>query len=198
MRRINIHLQVLVLAVFASKRVGSIGVYIGHDSEYFYHNLEDYSSGEKDTVMEYPFESLNDVAKEAFIIGVDQSFIPESNKLEQDLENIFGRGFFENNKFQLFLAFIVVSSCLVLCCCIFSCKKALMKWKKHPRKPFRPISFTDKFLESGMPQETFQFMPLRALSPLMSPDFEFDDEELPDYSQLQGKKIYPNDLCGKY
>ena len=49
-----------------------------------------------------------------------------------------------------------------------------------------------------MPQETFQFMPLKALSPLYTDfDFDFQDDELPDYSQLQKKTIFPEVLYGQ-
>ena len=48
-------------------------------------------------------------------------------------------------------------------------------------------------LESGLPQETFQFMPLKALSPL-DISISYQDEDLPDYEQLQMKKIDPSRL----
>ena len=58
---------------------------------------------------------------------------------------------------------------------------------------------SDKMLELGLPQETFQFMPLKALSPLSSsqgPDLSYEDKELPDYDQLQNRRIDPNKLWG--
>ena len=191
MHRTDVRIILLVLVGVLTKRVGLVGVYIGHDSDYFYHYLEDYSE-----YMEHP--SLNDAKQEAFIIGVDKSFLPQKSKLENDLEDIFGTDFFEKNKFQLFLGLIIISACLVLSCLAFSCSKAWKIWKRQPRRHLRPISFTDKFLESGMPQETFQFMPLKALSPLYTDfDFDFQDDELPDYSQLQKKTIFPEVLYGQ-
>ena len=62
--------------------MGLVGVYIGNDTEYFYHYLEDYSE-----YMEHP--SLNDAKQKAFIIGVDKSFIQQKSKLENDLEVMF-------------------------------------------------------------------------------------------------------------
>ena len=143
--------------------------------------------------MEYP--DLSDVHQEAFIIGVDKSFLPKTSKLEKDLEKLFGHDFFKKNKFQLFLALIIISLCLLLSCLAFSCSKLWKSCRGQQRRPFRPFSFTERFLDSGsgIHQETFQFMPLKALSPLYT-DFDFDDEELPDYSQLQKKTIIPEVL----
>ena len=196
MRRVELLVLVYILCGICSNSVETAGVYFEHNSDYFYHSLEDSSLefGELKTQIEYP--NLNEVAKEKFIIGVDKSDIPVSNKIEKDLEKMFGQDFFEKNKFQLFLALIVTCFCFILCFCVFTFKRAWRKWKSKPRKPFRPISWTDKFLESGLPQETFQFMPLRALSPNPT-EFEFYDEDLPDYTHLQGKKIYPNNLYGR-
>ena len=52
---------------------------------------------------------------------------------------------------------------------------------------------SDKILEAGQEQETFQFMPLKALSPL-DISISYHDQDLPDYEQLQMKKIDPSRL----
>ena len=83
MQRTDVRIVLLAFVGVLTKRVGLVGVYIGHDSDYFYHSLEDYSE-----YMEHP--SLNDARQEAFIIGVDKSFIPQKSKLENDLEDMFG------------------------------------------------------------------------------------------------------------
>ena len=145
--------------------------------------------------MEYPI--FNNARHEAFIIGVDKSFEPQKSKLERDLESVFGKDFFEKHKFQLFFVLIIISICIGVTCVVFVCCKARKIFKRRPgRRPLRIFSFTDKFLESGLPQETFQFMPLKALSPMYT-DFDFEDEDLPDYSQLKKKTIVPDILYGQ-
>ena len=136
---------------------------------------------------------LNEVQQERFIIGVDPPF--ERDGLEEVLEIILGEDFFERHKFRLFLAAVIIILCLLISCCCFLCRKTCGKCPAtKDQKRFRQISTrSDKMLESGLPQETFQFMPLKALSPL-DISISYQDQDLPDYEQLQMKKIDPSRL----
>ena len=132
--------------------------------------------------------------KEQFIIGVDEP-IYEKDAIELILESLLGEDFFERNKFRLFLAVVIIIVCLIFSCCLLCFRKTCSKCPdSRERKRFRQISISDKILESGLTQETFQFMPLKALSPL-DVNMSYDEEEdLPDYEQLQKKKLDPNKL----
>ena len=137
--------------------------------------------------------------QERFIIGVDKP--QEEEGLESVLELMLGEDFFERNMFRLFLAVVIIILCLLISCCCFllrkSCGKCGQSNNSSERKRFRQISVgSDKVhhLESGLQQETFQFMPLKALSPLEISVSYQDQADLPDYEQLQMKKIDPNKL----
>ena len=131
--------------------------------------------------------------KEQFIIGVDEP-IYEKDAIELILESLLGEDFFERNKFRLFLAVVIIIVCLIFSCCLLCFRKTCSKCPdSRERKRFRQISISDKILESGLTQETFQFMPLKALSPL-DLTMSYDEEALPDYEQLQMKKLDPNKL----
>jgi len=136
---------------------------------------------------------LDNIIQERFIIGVDPPF--EKDGLEEILETILGEDFFEKNKFSLFLATIIIVICLLISCCCFCARKTFRKCPSNERrKRFRQISIqSDKMLESGLPQETFQFMPLKALSPLDITS-SYRDQDLPDYEVLQMKRIEPSRL----
>ena len=131
--------------------------------------------------------------KEHFIIGVDQPLY-EKDALEMILESLLGEDFFERNKFRLFLAVVIIIVCLIFSCCVLFFRKTCSKCPdSRVRNRFRQISISDKILESGITQETFQFMPLKALSPL-DLNMSREEEDLPDYEQLQRKKLDPNKL----
>ena len=186
---LSITVEIIHLAI-------SENVAVESEENYFYHFLDEYNESTDNSKQTINYPNLNDVKKEAFIIGVDKPFPPQTSKLERDLENLFGKNFFEKNKFQLFFGLLVITACLVASCLAYICCKTLKTWKRRPGRSLRPLSFTDRFLESaGVPQETFQFMPLKALSPVHA-EFEFEEDELPDYSQLQKKTIFPDILDG--
>ena len=158
------------------------------------------------TKIEFDLKPLNvkmSKRPERFIIGVDPPFaLEEKDGLEEALESLLGEDFFERNKFRLFLAVVIITFCLILSCFVLvlrkSCKKCVRPDDRKQR--LRQMSrVSDKMLESGLglPQETFQFMPLKALSPLSSsqgPDLSYEDQELPDYDQLQNRRIDPSKL----
>lgn len=158
------------------------------------------------TKIEFDLKPLNvkmPNRPERFIIGVDQPFISEERDgLEESLQTLLGEDFFERNKFKLFLAVVIIIFCLILSCIVFVLRKTFLKCvgpgdKSQRLRQMSQVS--DKMLESGLglPQETFQFMPLKALSPLSSsrgPDLSYEDQELPDYDQLQNRRIDPNKL----
>ena len=158
------------------------------------------------TKIEFDLKPLNvkmPNRPERFIIGVDQPFtLEERDSLEESLQNLLGEDFFERNKFKLFLAAVIIIFCLILSCVVFVLRKTFLKCVEpdDKRQKLRQMSqVSDKMLESGlgMPQETFQFMPLKALSPLSSsqgPDLSYEDQELPDYDQLQNRRIDPSKL----
>ena len=158
------------------------------------------------TKIEFDLKPLNvkmPNRPERFIIGVDQPFTSEErDSLEESLQNLLGEDFFERNKFKLFLAAVIIIFCLILSCVVFVLRKTFLKCVEpdDKRQKLRQMSqVSDKMLESGlgMPQETFQFMPLKALSPLISsqgPDLSYEDKELPDYDQLQNRRIDPTML----
>ena len=158
------------------------------------------------TKIEFDLKPLNvkmPNRPERFIIGVDQPFTSEErDSLEESLQNLLGEDFFERNKFKLFLAAVIIIFCLILSCVVFVLRKTFLKCVEpdDKRQKLRQMSqVSDKMLESGLglPQETFQFMPLKALSPLISsqgPDLSYEDRELPDYDQLQNRRIDPNML----
>ena len=158
------------------------------------------------TKIEFDLKPLNvkmPNRPERFIIGVDQPFtLEERDSLEESLQNLLGEDFFERNKFKLFLAAVIIIFCLILSCVVFVLRKTFLKCVEpdDKRQKLRQMSqVSDKMLESGlgMPQETFQFMPLKALSPLISsqgPDLSYEDRELPDYDQLQNRRIDPTML----
>ena len=158
------------------------------------------------TKIEFDLKPLNvkmSKRPERFIIGVDPPFaLEKGGGLEEALESLLGEDFFERNKFRLFLAFVIIIFCLIFSCFVLvlrkSCRKCVQPDDRRQRR--RQMSrVSDKMLESGLglPQETFQFMPLKALSPLSSsqgPDLSYEDQELPDYDQLQKRRIDPNKL----
>ena len=156
------------------------------------------------TKIEFDLKPLNvkmPHRPERFIIGVDQPFISEERDgLEDSLQTLLGEDFFERNKFKLFLAVVIIFFCLILSCIVFVLRKTFKKCVGPDDKSqrLRQLSqVSDKMLELGLPQETFQFMPLKALSPLSSsqgPDLSYEDKELPDYDQLQNRRIDPNKL----
>ena len=142
--------------------------------------------------LSFELTPLENVRQESFIIGVDPPY--ERDGLEAVLEAILGEDFFERNKFRLFLAVVIIIVCLLFSCCIFFLRKTCGKCPaSKERRSFRQISVSDKMLESGLQQETFQFMPLKALSPL-DMDTSYLDQDLPDYEQLQLRRIDPNKL----
>ena len=145
--------------------------------------------------MDLQYSSLDPETKlrqERFIIGVDPPF--ERDGLEAVLENILGEDFFERYKFRLFLGVIIIVVCLLISCCWLLFRKSCGKcFASKERRRFGQISVSDKILEAGQEQETFQFMPLKALSPL-DISISYHDQDLPDYEQLQMKKIDPSRL----
>ena len=145
--------------------------------------------------MDLQYSSLGPETKlrqERFIIGVDPPF--ERDGLEAVLENILGEDFFERYKFRLFLGVIIIVVCLLISCCWLLFRKSCGKcFASKERRRFGQISVSDKILEAGQEQETFQFMPLKALSPL-DISISYHDQDLPDYEQLQMKKIDPSRL----
>ena len=158
------------------------------------------------TKIEFDLKPLNvkmPHRPERFIIGVDQPFISEERDgLEDSLQTLLGEDFFERNKFRLFLAVVIITLCLIFSCFVLVLRKICQKCVQYDdrKQRLRQMSrVSDKMLESGLglPQETFQFMPLKALSPLSSsqgPDLSYEDKELPDYDQLQNRRIDPNKL----
>ena len=144
-------------------------------------------------IQSEPANPFTKLRQERFIIGVDPPF--ERDGLEAVLENILGEDFFERYKFRLFLGVIIIVVCLLISCCWLLFRKSCGKCSasKDERRRFRQISVSDKILEVGQEQETFQFMPLKALSPL-DISISYQDQDLPDYEQLQMKKIDPSRL----
>ena len=146
--------------------------------------------------IDFNLSPMSNFRQERFIIGVDKPY--EKDGLEAFLEAMLGEDFFERNKFRLFLGVVIIGVCLLVSCCFFLLRKACGKCghSNEEERRFRQISVSDKIvhLESGLQQETFQFMPLKALSPLDISISYQDEADLPDYEQLQMKKIDPNKL----
>ena len=166
------------------------------DSPYtVYSNVELDLTPLENLEIDFNLSPMSNFRQERFIIGVDKPY--EKDGLEAVLEAMLGEDFFERNKFRLFLGVVIILVCLLVSCFCCLLRKTCGKCgHSNEERRFQQISVSDKIvhLESGLQQETFQFMPLKALSPHDISISYQDEADLPDYEQLQMKKIDPNKL----
>ena len=114
----------------------------------------------------------------------------DNDTIEKQLEEIFGEDFFESKKYLLFIIFSIVIFLLLLCCCGLYCRwmcKLLKKRSNNSPIALQTFTLANPIYQAPNLQESYSFLPK---NPLYS-DFE---QGPPDYSSLQGRKLYPGML----
>merc|ERR1712129_662890 len=112
--------------------------------------------------------------------------------IEEQLEKLFGEHFFEDRKYLLFIVFslvflLLLLSCASICCCWLCRTRRTSRPAPRIPIPSQTLSRTNSIYQHPFSIESQSFLPPHPL---------FSDLETgpPDYSSLQGRKLYPGIL----